>query len=97
MCLGLPLGTPHCSDQLFWNLFHLQRDRHLRWLFTIKPTCASTNGLGWPSRLTCASSEAHHTRTPRGPNSFNDYAEMDWVSTRTPTPMVDDTATLRRY
>jgi hypothetical protein len=28
---GLPPSTPHCSDQLFRNGFHLQRDRHLRW------------------------------------------------------------------
>jgi hypothetical protein len=27
------LGAPHCSDQLLTELsFHLQRDRHLRWL-----------------------------------------------------------------
>ena len=33
----------------------------------------------------------------RSAGNFRDYAEMDWVSTRTPTPMVDDTATLRKY
>jgi len=29
------LHAPHCSDQLLTELpFHLQRDRHLRWLHT---------------------------------------------------------------
>ena len=38
------------------------------------------------------------TEAPRGRLKIhNAYAAMDWVSTRTPTPMVDETATLRRY
>jgi hypothetical protein len=24
--------APYCSDQLFLEIIHLQRDRHLRWL-----------------------------------------------------------------
>ena len=36
-------------------------------------------------------------KTPCGIFKFRDYAEMDCKSTRTPTPIVDDTATLRKY
>jgi hypothetical protein len=52
MCLWPEgLDTPYCSDQLFRNGFHLQRDRHLRWLVTIKSgmdfaAWPDTNGLG---------------------------------------------------
>jgi hypothetical protein len=55
--------------------------------------------------MTCRSSlqptAAHHIgqpfhRPPKSPHPC-DYAEMDCVSTRTPTPMVDETATFFKY
>ena len=50
------------------------------------------------TRAGLAPGATHHMRRLPGANPFSLlYAEMDWVSTRTPTPMVEETATLRRY
>src|SRR5665647_2436282 len=66
----------------------------------IKRSCLHTNGLGWPTGfLRQGFGGPPHRPASCGsrPISTCDYAEMDCVSTRTPRPMVDETATFLKY
>ena len=78
----------------------MQRDRHLRWLSRLS-ALLHANGLGWPElgpkigvQPTTLSEVPGCPGTPLG--FLNVQAAMVCVSTRTPTPMVEDKATLRR-
>src|SRR6185369_12472781 len=111
MCPRLaPRDTPHCSDQLFQETHDSIRSgiAICVGLRAVGPNpgslrlsavaCTPTVLDGPPVSLDRAPA-AHHVGRPfRGrPISLPRYAEMDCVSTRTPRPMVDETATFLRY
>src|SRR5690606_3610800 len=77
-----------------------RRDRHLRWPCGLRGSRLA-NGLGWPAGCpaahhsrpaACATGRIHHDAC-----AACACAATDCTSTRTPRPIVDDTATLRRY
>ncbi len=97
---GMAGDTPFFSDQLFRiQKIKKQRDRHLRWLSRL--SAVFKKGARQRSWMTCQAlrlgSPPHRGNFRRSCPNFCCQAVKDWVSTRTPTPMVDDTAILRRY
>ena len=74
----------------------MQRDRHLRWkLSAIYVAAISTPTVSDDLPLVQEKGAAHHIESALRLAQISKalQAEMDWVSTRTPTPIVLETAT----
>src|SRR5690606_10386048 len=89
-----------CSDQLFRNPCHHSICSGIA--ICVGPGRFKCRMTGTPTVLDGPELASARPGPPLGcpcghPKISRHHAEMDCVSTRTPTPMVEDSATLRRY
>ena len=85
-----------CSDQLFRNEFHLQRDRHLRWPSNGLTSCSSAHQRSWMAWVLC-SLPAHHIGPTAKDRRFLAITLRWTVCPRGRQRPWWRTATLRRY